>query len=467
MLQTIDEISGETFDAAAISRAKMRSQRNAELLLADADRMASALSSAASVGDWRLLFIQRDRVQEVSNDDVQRVAKIYLPPHNRTLGVFIPTPLPLRAEIPAVESIAELVNSYRGGTAMESGEAFDPTPDNLDARTRTLNVNGLKVALLEKKNRGETVTVTVTLRYGNEDSLKDKTVAAGLLPSMLMAGTSSMNRQSLQAKMTELGVRISAGGGGGGGRGRRGGGGGRGGSAGSLSFSVEAKRSSLAPAIKLLGEILRQPAFPEDDFEQMKSQMTNMLKQSLDEPQMLAGNALSRTLSQYPKDDVRHVPTTEESIDRIKNLTLDDVKEVYATQLSSAAGEVSVVGEFETGEVMNALGEILKDWKSDVEYRSIDREANGELTGKKESIKTPDKANAVFSAGLSFELNDDDADAEAPSWEISSSAAVRFRHGLATGFGRKRVCPTGQLRRCRSRAKETMRGLRLTQSPIR
>ncbi len=413
MLQAIDGIGGETFDAAAISRAKMRAQRNAELMLADADRMASALSSAASVGDWRLLFIQRDRIQEVSLDDVQRVAKTYFPSHNRTLGVFIPTAQPLRAEIPVVESIAELVNNYRGGTAMESGEAFDPTPENLDARTKTLNVNGLKVALLQKENRGETVAVTVTLRYGNEDSLRDKTVAAGLLPGMLMAGTTTMNRQELQAKMTELGVRISAGGGGGGGRGRRGGGGGRGGSAGSLSFSVEAKRSSLAPAIKLLGEILRQPSFPEDDFEQMKSQMTNMLKQSLDEPQMLAGNVLSRSLSQYPKDDVRYVPTTEESIERIEKLTLDDVKEIYATQIAAAAGEIAVVGEFETGEVMNALGEILKDWNSKVEYRSIDREANGELTGKKESIKTPDKANAVFSAGLSFDLNDADADAEA------------------------------------------------------
>ncbi len=213
--------------------------------------------------------------------------------------------------------------------------------------------------------------------------------------------------------MTELGVRISAGAGGGGGRGRRGGGGGRGGSAGAMSFSVEAKRSSLAPAVKLLGEILRQPAFPEDEFEQMKSQMTNMLKQSISEPDMLAGNALSRTLSQYPKDDVRYVPTPEESLERIENLTLDEVKAVYEAQLSAAVGEIAVVGEFEPSEVLNALGEILKDWNSEVDYRSIDREANGELTGTKESIKTPDKANAVFSAGLSFELDDANADTEA------------------------------------------------------
>ncbi len=317
----------------------------------------------------------------------------------------------MRAEIPQVDSIADLVNNYHGGAAMESGEVFDPSPENLDSRVRTLDVNGLKIALLEKKNRGETVTVDVTLRYGNENSLKDKIVAAGVLPSMLMAGTESMNRQALQARMTELGVRISAGGGRGGGRGRRGGGGG-GGSAGSLSFSIEAKRSSLVPAINLLGEIIRHPAFPEDEFEQMKDRMANMMKRFVDEPQMLAGNEISRTLSQYPKGDARYVPTTEESIDQIENLTLDEVKKIYATQLSSAVGEVAIVGEFEPEEFLNALGSVLKDWHSDVEYRSIDRDANPDLAGKKMNINTPDKANAVFSAALSFALNDSDDDAE-------------------------------------------------------
>lgn len=413
MLQTIDGIGGESFDPAAISRAKMRSQRASELLLADAGRMASALSSAASLGDWRLLFIQRDRIQEVSADDVQRVAKTYFPSHNRTLGVFIPTEQPLRAEIPSVESIAELVNNYQGGAAMSSGEEFDPSPENLDSRIKTLNVNGLKVGLLQKKNRGETVTVTVTLRYGNEDSLQEKTTAAGMLPGMLMAGTTTMNRQALQAKMTELGVRISAGGGGGG-RGRRGGGGGgRGGSAGALSFSVEAKRSSLVPAIQLLKEIVREPAFPEDEFEQMKSQMTSMIKQSFDEPQMLAANSLSRTLSQYEKGDVRYVPTPQESIEQVEAVTLDDIKQIYSDQLSASVGEIAIVGDFEPGEVLGVVGEALKDWTSEVEYRSIDREANGSLAGKKENIKTPDKANAVFSAGLSFELSDADPDTEA------------------------------------------------------
>ena len=40
-----------------------------------------------------------------------------------------------------------------------TGEAFDPTPANLDARTQRFTLpNGMKVALLPKKTRGEAVS---------------------------------------------------------------------------------------------------------------------------------------------------------------------------------------------------------------------------------------------------------------------------------------------------------------------
>ncbi len=414
LLNTLDGLGNVSFGSDAVERAKIRAQRSSEDLLNDAGRMAQALSSASSLGDWRLLFWQRDRLQDVTVDDVNRVAKTYFPPYNRTVGLFIPTEEPKRMTIPAVASIAAVVKDYEGGDAIKSGEAFDPTPENLDARTQTLDMNGIKVAVLPKENRGETVNLTMTLHYGNDQSLKGKTTAAGMLPSMLMAGTQTMDRQALQAKMADLGVRISPGGGGGGRRGgRRGGGGMGGGSAGQLSFSIQAKRSSLAQAIDLLGEILRQPAFPEEEFDQAKTRMASMMKRMQTEPQILAQNQMSRALSDYPKDDVRYVPTIEESIEQIENLTLDQIKDIYHTQLSAATGEIAIVGDFDQQAALAELGEILKDWNSKVEFQPIDRMARSQMVGSKDDIVTPDKANAVFSAGLSFAMNESDADTEA------------------------------------------------------
>ena len=113
----------------------------------------------------------------------------------------------------------------------------------------------------------------LTLHYGNEESLKGQTTAAGMLPGLMMAGTKKHDRQALREELDSLGIRISAGlggfGGGGGPRGGRGGGGG--GTLGQLTFSVDAKRDTLPPALKLLGEILREPAFPEAEFETIEA----------------------------------------------------------------------------------------------------------------------------------------------------------------------------------------------------
>src|SRR5262249_18266402 len=151
--------------------------------------MAQRLSSASALGDWRLLFLQRDRLQAVRADDVNRVARTYFQKHNRTVGLYIPEKQPQRLAIAPAPPLETLVKDYKGGSVEVAGEAFDPTPENLDARTRVHDLGGIKAGLLPKKNRGETVSLVLTLHYGNEESLKDQTEAARMLPRLMMAGT--------------------------------------------------------------------------------------------------------------------------------------------------------------------------------------------------------------------------------------------------------------------------------------
>ncbi len=59
------------------------------------------------------------------------------------------------------------MKDYKGGTVGAAGEAFDPSPANLDSRIKIVNDGSLKAGLLHKKNRGETVSLVLTLHYGN------------------------------------------------------------------------------------------------------------------------------------------------------------------------------------------------------------------------------------------------------------------------------------------------------------
>jgi len=410
MLQTLEGLAGVPFTGEEVDRAKVRSRRADERRQSDTQAMAQALSSASALGDWRLLFLQRDRIAAVSADDVNRVARTYFRKDNRTVGVFLPVKEVERVAIAAAPSLDSLLRDFEGGAVTAAGEAFDPTPEILDARTRLVEVGPLKAGLLSKKNRGETVSLVLTLHYGNEESLKGHTEAAGLLPALMMSGTRQHDRQALREELDRLGIRIGPGGAIGGG-GRRGGGrGGPAGTPGQLTFAVEAKRSAMPEAIKLLGEILREPAFPPAEFDQMKRSRRSFAERGQTEPATLAGNRLSRALSPYSPGDVRYVPTLVEAERRLEGVTLDQVIELYQKQVGASVGEVGIVGDFDADATLAQLRDVLKDWKSDVPVKRIERAAPADLLGLREDILTPDKANAEFRAGTAFRLRETDAD---------------------------------------------------------
>jgi len=225
----------------------------------------------------------------------------------------------------------------------------------------------------------------------------------------MMAGTKQHDRQALREEFDKLGIRITSGLGGGGGRGgRRGGGGGGAGTPGQLTFSVEAKRDTLPAAIKLLGEILREPAFPGDEFDSMKRLSRAGSRDARTDPGSMAATRLDRILFPYSPSDIHYVPTADERQKRLEAVTLDEVIAIYQKQLGATVGELAIVGDFDPEPAVAQMREILKDWKSDVSVTRIGRAAPGEIGGLKEDILTPDKADATFRAGLAFAMKESD-----------------------------------------------------------
>jgi zinc protease len=409
LVKTLESLGDVPFTEDEVNKAKVRNKRASEQLQSSAEGMSQALSSSSSHGDWRLLFVQRDRIAGVTAADVNRVARTYFQKPNRTVGLYIPSQESTRLAVPSAPPIDVVVKDYKGGAVAAAGEAFDPSPANLDARIKMIDEPGLKAGLLAKKNRGDTVWLVLTLHYGNEESLKGLNTAAGMLPGLMMAGTKKHNRQALREELESLGIRIGTGGGGGRGRGGRGGGGGPG-TAGQLTFSVEAKRDTLPQALGLLREILREPAFPVEEFETAKRRMASGLSSNRTEPSALARNKLNRALSPYLNDDVRYVPTLEETLDRANHVTLDQIKSLYETQIGGSHAELGVVGDFDPDSTLNLVKEALAGWESKVPFQRIERKVADNGTGMKEDIITPDKSNAEYLAGLSFPVSDSDPD---------------------------------------------------------
>ena len=91
LLKTVEGLPAEPPSKEEVDRAKTRLLKNIELEMNDSQSVALELSEYYSMGDWRLMFLMRDRIQAVTEADVLRVAKAYLKESNRTLATFIPT----------------------------------------------------------------------------------------------------------------------------------------------------------------------------------------------------------------------------------------------------------------------------------------------------------------------------------------------------------------------------------------
>src|SRR5262249_6355601 len=154
--------------------------------------------------------------------------------------------------------------------------------------------------------------------------------------------------------------------------------------------SVQAKRGTLPTAIKLLGEILREPAFPAEEFDAMKRRSRAGAAMARTEPAALASNRLARALSPYSPSEVRYVPTAEENEKRLEAVTLDQVIALYTKQLGATEAELAIVGDFDPEPALAQIKEILKDWKSDVPVKRIESMAPGTQAALKENILTPD-----------------------------------------------------------------------------
>ncbi|HSJ69719.1 MAG TPA: pitrilysin family protein, partial [Anditalea sp.] len=135
MVTTFDEMSTNPPTKEEVERAKTEILKQIELMYNSSERVGLSLSESIATGDWRLLFLNRDRVQDVTVEDVQRVAKHYLKPDNRTVGLFIPTQNPQRAEIPTAPDVPALLADYKGRDLVAAGEDFDPSPSNIEERT--------------------------------------------------------------------------------------------------------------------------------------------------------------------------------------------------------------------------------------------------------------------------------------------------------------------------------------------
>ena len=391
MLDVIAAVASEPPSKEEVERAKTRLLKNIDLALNDSNQVGVFMSESIALGDWRLLFLDRDRIKSVTPDDVKRVAAEYLKPSNRTIGEFIPEAKPDRAEIPAKTDVAAELKDFKGTMAVSEGEAFDPTPANIDGRTERFTLpSGMKIALMPKKTRGATVHAVIELHFGTLEALKNKDVLGSLTADSLIRGTTTMNRQQIQDEIDHLKAQLNVGGG-----------------PSSANVSIETVHGNLISALKLAADILQHPTIPETEFEEVRKEELTGLENSKSEPQALAPLQFNRLIRPYPRGDVRSSVSIEEEIEDLGKAKVEEARAFHKEFYGANHGEVAIVGDFDAADVKKALTDLFGSYTNATPYERI-KYGFEKTPVVNQSIETPDKQNAVFIAGERLKLSDTD-----------------------------------------------------------
>ncbi len=357
---------------------------NFERMNNDPQYLSAALTDALVLGDWRLLLHSRDVIAAMKTEQVAAAAARYFKRDNRTVGIFAPEDSPQRADIPATPSTAEVLQHFKPHITVAAGEKFDPSQANIDRRTQREQIGGLKVALLPKKNRGETVAVSMKLHWGDEKSLFGQSSVAMFTQALLARGTTQFTRQQLADEFERLKI------------------------SGNIEH-FETTRPNLVAALKLMAHILKEPVFPASEFEQFRKQALTSIETSRNDPRTLANEALAQHFNRYPQGDWRAAKNSDEKIAEIQSITLDKLKAFHQQFYGASNGELAIVGDFDAEQLRQVIRELYGNWQSPVPYTRIAMQ-NFDVAPLQRIIHTPDKENGTYQAAINLDKRDDDSD---------------------------------------------------------
>lgn len=413
-----------------LEQAKANLMKSYEDAILNSKSLAMVLSDWSAYGDWRLFFINRDRVEKVSIEDLKRVAGEFLRASNRTTGVYIPTEQPRRSNIPATPNVQNMVKDYASAKSAVSVEQdFQPKPKDIQKRAIVGKLDsGVAYTLIPKTSRGNVFHLQLTLDFGSpaDFTTRDSISAAALLGSCMMLGTDRFSREHIDKLQTKYKAQIQISS-----------------EPGQLDVAIEGREEFQTETLELLHELLRKPLFPEDEFGVLKSSQLNQLAQMKNSPEVIAQLAMGRALSPVEKDDPQYVPTFPETLGELRKAQVRSVKNAY-TLLSGSHGKLTMVGAFQKEKALAQLNATLADWNPDTKFVRIENKSFG-IENQTLELKARDQASAVYLRGANVKANVQDADLEAltiaadilggPSLDSRLAKGVRDEKGLSYQIG--------------------------------
>jgi zinc protease len=386
-LETMNTVPQMTFTDEDLKRAKNELLKQFENTYNKTLNLSVAMTEYIGAGDWRLFFIDRDNIEALTVADIQNAAKKYYLQSNRTWGRFIPEATSERTKVSDTKDIATLVNGYKGKAMEANTNTFEASVANIIKSTEEGKLaSGGKYALLEKPAKGNKIEARILLRMGDEKSLSQKSMIANLTANMLKLGTKTRTKKDINDQLDQYKINLSVVG-----------------SVDGLYLRISTDKANLNNALNLVQDILRNPSFDVTEFEKLKLETKSGLESNRNEPQAVASQELTKITTLYPKTHPYYSETIDESLATLDRITIEDLKNFFATFYGGSNSISSFVGGIDKDAIKKFLSSTFDNWNPKIAYKRIPTQYF-DVKSNDKTIQINDKTNAILFGKINLNI---------------------------------------------------------------
>jgi zinc protease len=249
--------------------------------------------------------------------------------------------------------------------------------------TKTLE-GGIR-AIGTENNEIPVVTLRIALKGGRMmDALNlDKAGVASMFSNMMSEGTQNYTSEQFSLALSKLGSLISVAT-----------------DDDATVFSVQSLKKNLPATLKLLEERMLRPKFEEADFTRNKNQLLEAIRNSKSQPAVVA----SQVYDKINYGTGLYALPAGGTAETVKNITLDDIKNYYAKNISSNGSRIVVVGDIKENEILPQLGFLKQLPNKPVELPVVKAKGTVAQKGKIYLIDVPKAAQTEFRVGYVTDL---------------------------------------------------------------
>ncbi|GBC81308.1 putative zinc protease [bacterium HR10] len=399
--EEIARLQDEGVSEAELERAKNKIEADTFYARDGALHFAFALGEAEASADWRWFVEYVPNVRRVSVEDVQRVARTYLHEDNLTVGWFVPKDTGRNVGGMSKGDVASLprpafFSMPSGATGQDPAHPQYGRPF-AERTVRFFLPNGVRALILEN-HANPTVEVRAALFAGRAFEPAERPEVAAATASMLMRGTERRSKLEIAAWLEDVGAEMQIG---------------------ANRFLVTASATSLGHDVgrllETLAEVLREPAFPEEELSKLTLQTIGQIRRSQESTSVRAFERFSQLI--YERSSPFYERPASERIASLETMTVEEVRRFYRAHYGPRHLVLVVVGDVRAEEIGRQIEREFGDWRAEATTSEDPRALWARMpraplpeASRREVVYMPDKANVDIVLGHAGRLRRTDPD---------------------------------------------------------